>query len=241
MLRHQLIVPPKQNTAKPAKPLAISPQPKPSEPLQSITSSGTTFSPSIGSVNEIEPSSPKAAPVSQPRDLGRGGIQHKTIQQRLKSGAEELGFRAIIEKEVLNGAGSIDLVLERTPLRFACEITITTTIDQEVGNALKCIRAGFDRVVMISTTQERLQKLSAAISNSLGQEAFARVSFYLPDEFLAYLRGLEVKPMPASAPTTSAEATFKVKRNLVHLGSQEMKAREAEAIRLIAESMKRKK
>lgn len=237
LLRQQLTVAvePKPERVKPPKPSEPTP-PTVTPPAPSIPLTSSEKEPSHSPTPVVTTTSP----ASTPRDLGRGGVQHKAIQQRLKSGAEELGFRAVIEKEVLNGAGSIDLVLEKGSIRFACEITITTTIDQEVGNAQKCIRAGFDRIAIISTTPERLQKLSAAISNSLGPEAFARVSFYLPDDFLVYLRSLENKPDPATASAIPPEGTFKVKRNLVRLGAQELKAREEEAIRLIAESMKRK-
>ena len=59
-----------------------------------------------------------------PRDLGRGGAQHQAIQKRIKEAAEELGFRSVIEKPVLDGQGSVDLWLERAGLSIACEISI---------------------------------------------------------------------------------------------------------------------
>jgi len=52
----------------------------------------------------------------------------------MKTAAEALGFRGIIEKEVLGGQGSVDLLLERQDQTIACEISISTTIDHEVGN-----------------------------------------------------------------------------------------------------------
>lgn len=248
LLRHQLTITHKPEKPKPAKPAStpLPVEPKVAEPVPvTEVPQAKESPPEPKPAITLEPPAPPKENITVSEEkktvMGRGGIQHKAIQQRLKSGAEELGFRAIIEKEVLNGAGSIDLVLEKESIRYACEITITTTIDQEVGNALKCIRAGFDRVAMISTSQERLQKLSAAISNSLGPEVFARVSFYLPDDFLNHLRELELQPKSTSVATIPPDGTFKVKRNLVRLGPQELKAREAEAIKLIAESMKRKK
>ena len=33
--------------------------------------------------------------------------QHKAIQSRIKDGAEALGFRVIVEKAILDGAGSV--------------------------------------------------------------------------------------------------------------------------------------
>jgi hypothetical protein len=81
--------------------------------------------------------------------LGRGGAQHQAVQQRIKKAAEELGFRSIIEKVVLDKLGSVDLLLEREDQNIACEISFSTTIDHEVGNVSKCLKAGFPTVVVI--------------------------------------------------------------------------------------------
>ena len=51
--------------------------------------------------------SERKAPVV-PADLGRGGAQHKAIQQRIKQAAEKLGFRSVIEKQIPEG--SVDLL-----------------------------------------------------------------------------------------------------------------------------------
>jgi len=47
-----------------------------------------------------------------PRDLGRGGTQHKAIQKRIKDAADGMGFRSVIEWPVPGGQGSVDLWLE---------------------------------------------------------------------------------------------------------------------------------
>jgi hypothetical protein len=95
-------------------------------------------------------SEPQAAKQSgrvfmpEPPDLGRGGNQHRAIQKRIKEAAESLGFRSTIEGEVLDGKGSVDVLLERAGEIIACEIAITTPIDHEVGNVEKCLKAGAD-------------------------------------------------------------------------------------------------
>jgi hypothetical protein len=106
-----------------AKALEI-PKPTVSEKEKPIIESSTAPTPVVAEVI----SKPGA-----PRDLGRGGEQHKTIQQRLKAAAEELGFLAVIEKEILDGDGSIDLSLERPGTAIACEISVTTSTDHEFG------------------------------------------------------------------------------------------------------------
>jgi hypothetical protein len=172
-----------------------------------------------------------------PPDMGRGGAQHQAIQQRLKSVGESLGFRAVIEQEILDGQGSVDLVLEKPNQAIACEITITTTIDHEVGNVAKCLKAGFAKIAVVATDEHRLRKLEAAVKNSLGAQT--NVGYFLPDQIIAWLESLalqEVQP----APTEERRRGYKVTRSIVRLSPEELKTREAEAIRLVAESMKRR-
>jgi hypothetical protein len=57
-----------------------------------------------------------------------------------RQAAEELGFRSVIEKPVLEGQGSVDLWLERPGQTIACEISISTTIDHEVRKVAKCLK-----------------------------------------------------------------------------------------------------
>jgi hypothetical protein len=188
------------------------------------------------------PSSPPAPRPSAPpsADAGRGGMQHKAIQKRIKEAAEALGFRAAIEHPILDGAGSVDLALSRADLSIACEITVTTTIDHEVGNVAKCLRAGYARVAVVASTAERLAKIETAVAAGLGPEAAALVSYHLPDQLIEHLRGL---PMPApSAPEPSVRETrgYRVRRTYPKLSPEEAAAREEDGIRAIAEALRRK-
>jgi hypothetical protein len=178
--------------------------------------------------------------IEPPRDLGRGGAQHQAIQQRLKTAAEGLRFRSIIEKQILEGQGSVDLLLERDGQSIACEISISTTIDHEVGNVSKCLKAGFSEVAVICLDAERLRKIEAATSGSLGVEMAARVKFFQPDQFIAYLKERPMQPRKASD-STEMRRGYRVKRKTVPMSPEEEKAREDDAIRIVAESMRKKK
>jgi hypothetical protein len=171
-----------------------------------------------------------------PRDLGRGGAQHQAIQQRIKQAAEELGFRSVIEKPVLDGQGSVDLWLERPGQTIACEISISTTIDHEVRNVAKCLKAGVPKVMVICLDDERLRKIGNAVSGSLGSELAARVEYFQPDRFVAHL-----KTIPAELPKeqTTVRHGYKIKRVVSELSTDQQKEKEAAVIRVIAESMQK--
>jgi Type IV secretion-system coupling protein DNA-binding domain len=215
----------------PAKPVNLTRQPD----------LGTAEAPRLPPLPFIPPSSelPKVSEVPKskepPRDLGRGGAQHQAIQQRIKQAAEELGFRSVIEKSVLSGQGSVDLLLERGDQIIACEISISTTIDHEVGNVAKCLKAGIAKVAVICLDEERLRKIAAAVSGSFGTEAVARVSYYLPDQFIA-----DLKTLPPPILAAEVRHGYKIKRSIPDLTPEERKQKEDVAIHLIAETMRRK-
>ena len=187
---------------------------------------------------EIPKEQPPAIKHELPRDLGRGGAQHQAIQQRIKQAAEGLGFRSVIEKPVLDGQGSVDLWLERTGETIACEISISTTIDHEVGNVAKCLKAGVPKVAVICLDEERLRKIGSAVSGSLGSEMASRVEYFQPDPFMAYLKTLQP---PAAQPTETQYGGYKVKRSIPKLSAQEQRQKEDITNRIMAEAMRRRK
>ena len=143
--------PPEEPPPSPPPELTKPKPPAPTTPVAPVVSEPPTVVCELA--NEVDIKSQVAAEILKeqppvikhepPRDLGRGGAQHQAIQRRIKEAAEELGFRSVIEKPVLDGQGSVDLWLERTGESIACEISISTTIDHEVGNVAKCLKAGF--------------------------------------------------------------------------------------------------
>lgn len=172
-------------------------------------------------------------------DLGKGGAQHKAIQERVKEAAEKLGYRVIVEQDAA-GLGQIDLVLSRGTEAIACEVTVTGTIDYEVGNVSKCFKAGFTRVAVIAVTEEKLAKLSSAVLNSLGRERAENVRYFLPEKFLESL-GSAPKGEPPEPVPVRTRGGRTVKRTVVALSSSEAKAREEQGLQLMAELMRTKK
>jgi hypothetical protein len=188
----------------------------------------------------VAPPETKSASVPErktprvPTDLGRGGAQHQAIQQRIKHAAEILGFRSTIEKQILDGQGSVDLLLERSGQTFACEISITTTIDHEVGNVAKCLKAGFPGVAVICIDEERLKRIEAAVAGSLGSGLATRVVYYQPDGFIAHLR--ELPPhVPKAQEVPETRRGYRIRRTVTKLTPEEQRQREEAAIRSIAE------
>jgi hypothetical protein len=221
-------------TSPPAKP--VEELPKAAEvPIAAEPPAIVEIKPPV--VAEIQKEKVEAPPIKHepPRDLGRGGAQHQAIQQRIKQVAEELGFRSVIEKTVLDGLGSVDLWLERPGQTIACEISISTTIDHEVRNVAKCLKAGVPKVMVICLDDERLQKIGNAVSGSLGAESAARVEYFQPDPFIAYLKTLK-PPEPQASETEYGG--YKIKRSIPKLSAQEQQQKEDIANRVMADTMR---
>src|SRR4029077_12942666 len=105
---------------------------------------------------------------------------------------EEHGFRAAIEEEISGSRERVDVALYRGALRIACEITITTPLEYEVGNVEKCLAAGFEAVAVVTPKKARLAKLDKLLSKALAPESRERVNLFAPEEFLSWLAELPV-------------------------------------------------
>lgn len=178
-----------------------------------------------------------------PPEAGKGGYQHRILQDRIRAIGEQQGFRAMLEMPTSVGRESIDVGLVRFDMRIACEISVTTTIDHEVGNVRKCLRENFDLIAIITSEERRLRQIEAAVIGCFDQTSAARVSYFQPDAFLTYLSTLTPPPEPlavpsAPAPAESVRKGYKVKRVFTQLTPEERAARESAAFKLLVEEMK---
>ncbi len=232
---------------RPEPPITAEPPPSPPSPAAIIKDSELPKSSEPPQVAEIpkvidpptvrEIESQPIERVATHREAGRGGAQHQAIQKRIKEAADGLGFRSVIEKPVLDGQGSVDLWLERADQTIACEISISTTIDHEVGNVAKCLKARVRKVAVICLDGERLRKISLAVSGSLGTEAAARVEYFQPDQFIEHLKMIPADP---AKEVVQVRRGYKIKHVHSQVSSLKQKEMEAAAIRMVAESMRKK-
>jgi hypothetical protein len=203
------VKPPPPPPAKPASPLPVSP------PIET----------------KVSPAPVVETPVAkqEPASPGRGGQVHKQIQALIKQWAEGMGYRATIEKQVLNGSGSIDVALEKGTRTIACEISITTPADQEIGNVKKCVSAGFQYVFLICSETERVEKMKRAVSKGLSREEQDRTRFCTPEELFTFVQEIEAKE--ASGERSSKGYKVKVNYRALNVSERE------EAERTIAQAL----
>ena len=109
---------------------------------------------------------------------GRGGRHHRELQAVIRRMAETYGFEVEIEKSVLEGAGSVDVSLEREDLKIACEVSVTSQADYEAKNVLKCLAAAYDYAVVVVSNQKKLPALSAKLRSEIPISEQAKVKAF---------------------------------------------------------------
>jgi len=181
------------------------------------------------------PTQKGARAVKAPQPEGRGGPQHKYLQNLIKKYAESLGYRVIIEKPVEQG--KVDLALEKDDKSIACEITVTTPPEYELGNIEKCLAFGFQQVVLISLDRKNLEKIKTLADEKIGSEDQERLLFFIPEEFFAYLEKEKIESM------TKEETIhgYKVRVRHTYISKTEKKTKQEAISKVILQAMKRMK
>jgi hypothetical protein len=186
---------------------------------------------------------PPAAKHESPRDLGRGGALHKSIQERIQTEARKLGFVADVEKQLSKGSNqAADLVVQCGESAIAVEIAISTSVDHEFENVKKCLSAGFNRVAVITPKSGRLEEIEAAVRAGLGSEAAAKVSYHTADDFIAHLHKLAAeikgKPVTPTVPGERVSHGLRVRRHAPQQTPEERQGKEQLAHRVMLDAIK---
>ena len=151
--------------------------------------------------------------------------------------AEDKGYRATIEKGVLGGLGDVDVALEKDGKSIGCEISVTTNVGHELENIQKCLAAGLETVVLVSTEKKTLNKAKDLASESLSEKDMERVRFFTPEEFLSFLEEIEAE----GAAKEQTVRGYKVKVKYRPVGEAEKKARKQAIAQTVLQALRRMK
>ncbi len=112
--------------------------------------------------------------------------QHRYLQALIKRMAEERGYKAIVEAPTPDGKGRVDVLLERNEEKIACEISITTSGEQELHNIEKCLKAEYNKIIVCCIEKRRLEKIRAFVMGKLNATDQNRVLFIEPKALFNY-------------------------------------------------------
>ena len=99
-----------------------------------------------------------------------------------------MGFCTTIEKAIAGGQGSVDVALERDTLSIACEISVTSTVEYELGNLQKCLDGKYSFVLMIGTDAVRLKTLRDSATAAIPADAMKRARLFADRSFRIHSR-----------------------------------------------------
>jgi len=203
--------------SEPARPVEPSPPQRETAQFQSDSDEGAR-----------RRAQPPPTPAPTP---GKGGPQHKYLQQLIKQLAEERGLRAVVEEAVLGG--QVDVGLHQGDLSVACEISVTSTPEYEAQNLAKCLGAGFSRIWAIAPDAKRRRAIKLAAEARLGADDAARVEFLTTEELIEALDALSVPE-----PEEKVVKGYRVKTTRKAISPTDAKERRANIARILSQSMR---
>ena len=167
----------------------------------------------------------------RPLPMGRGGREHRYLQEMVKGLAEQEGYLARIEEEVADGGGYVDVSLSRDSERIACEIAITTPPEKEIENIRKCLAAGYKAVWVISPDPRHLSAIRACAKNEWPDFGAAGIAFLRPEDLPQQF---------AQRPTPTIQSTvrgYRVRVKKSDASFDETKTRRATVAEVLAKSL----
>jgi hypothetical protein len=166
----------------------------------------------------------------------KGERQHRYLQSLIKRMAEEKGYRAVIEESTPDG-GRVDVGLEQDGKRIACEVSVTSTDEQEFSNIDKCLRAGYDRVILCSPGRRTLEKIKLLVFQRVDEPDRGKLLFLQPEELFSYL---ETEAATLAGKEERVKG-YKVKVQYQPGEEEEKKARREAIAQVILQSLRRQK
>jgi len=150
--------------------------------------------------------------------------------------AEGRGYKAEIEAPTPDGAGLIDVSLERNGKKIACEIGMTTTKEWEVHNIEKCLAAGYDTVIAIAKNHEVVSLMQDVVTKRIDTIQWDRILVMDSDSLILYLD----KQIALEATTETRIKGYRVKVEYDVISEQDMIKKKDKISKAVIDSIKKK-
>ena len=77
---------------------------------------------------------------------------------------QQRGYHSVIGTPVFGGLGAVDVSLVRFGKKVAVEVSVNTQFKWEASNISKCLSAGFDHVIVLSSDNLHLANLRKLVN-----------------------------------------------------------------------------
>jgi len=195
-------------------------------------------------VKERQPEQEKPKHIPQPIEVKvtaapekKTETRHQYLQTLIARMAQSRGYKASIEQPTPDGKGRVDVSLERSGVRIACEVSVTTGDIWEVHNIEKCLAAGYMTVIVCSEDVKNLFKISKQVNEKLTKDQQAKVLTFEPQELFRYLDQQIVQ----ESNTEKVVKGYRVKVEYTAPTEDEMKKKKESVAKVVAESIRKNK
>jgi hypothetical protein len=162
--------------------------------------------------------------------------EHRRLQHLIKKLAEQSGYHATIEQPTDDGQGRIDIGLQSDNKRIACEVSVTTPPDHELGNIRKCLASGYEQVILCSPDRKSLEKVKVLCLKELTEPEWQKVLFFEPDALTLFFE----EEAARSAGKTKKIKGYKVNVNFQPKSELEKDTKRQTITQVLMKSAKRK-
>jgi len=162
---------------------------------------------------------------------------HRYLQTLVKKMAEARGYIAVLEMQLPDGSGNVDVLLTKDSKTTAIEICITTDADWEMHNIVKCIKAKYDEVISLSGDAKQLEKIKQKCIVCIPGFNNNMVHFFTPDALFAYLD----ETVKEQAPTEIIMKGYRVNVTYDVISQEEMEQKRKSVAKVVMDSLRKRK
>lgn len=162
---------------------------------------------------------------------------HRYLQTLVKKMAEARGYTAVLEMQLPDGNGNVDVLLTRDNKTIAIEICITTDPEWEMHNIEKCIKAKYDVVVSVSGDAKQLEKIKQKCIECIPDFNSNTVHFFTPDALFAYLD----ETVKEQASTETIMKGYRVNVTYDAISQEEMEQKRKSVAKVVMDSLRKRK
>jgi hypothetical protein len=135
-----------------------------------------------------EPAKPASVEPHNTDNQSQHIREHRYLQTFIKKMAEEYGYKACLEVPTPDGAGLVDIVLEKESQIIAVEISVTTTAEWELHNIQKCLSAGYEKILVCVSDTKKSSRIMQLMEQHIAERDQKKVFVVRPDMIQSMLR-----------------------------------------------------
>ncbi len=162
---------------------------------------------------------------------------HRYLQTLVKKMAEDRGYTAVLEKQLPDGTGNVDVLLTKENNTIAVEISVTTDPDWEMHNIQKCLNAQYDTVVSLSGDPKQLEKIKKKCKEGIKEFENKPVQFFTPDALFVFLD----TTVSAQVPEEQIIKGYRVNVTYDAVSQEEMDRKRASVAKVVMDSLRKQK